>query len=202
MENMKFRISIVIISIILIFNLQIIAAEENEYGIVKAWFNEKNATSETIKGIKLKVGEPVEVKVEIISKINGHVFVKIKEPGITKAFDVLSGPTKQDQSIDNYDITNGWSQTYTWTIAPNGAWKNGNAPINIFVQFFNMKTKDSKMIEFTIANPHILDEQYPGSTPAKTSGITPGATAPKEAPFVPVIAVLAVMMAIWLWRRG
>ena len=102
---MKFRISIVIISIILIFNLQIIAAEENEYGIVKAWFNEKNATSETIEGIKLKVGEPVEVKVEIISKINGHVFVEIAEPGITKAFDVLSGPTKQDQSIDNYDIT-------------------------------------------------------------------------------------------------
>ncbi|HLB72022.1 MAG TPA: sarcinarray family MAST domain-containing protein [Candidatus Methanoperedens sp.] len=202
MENMKSRVLIIFMSII-IFSLQIIAAEENEYGIVEAWFNDKNATVETVGGVKLKIGEPADIKITIKSKINGHVFIKLSEPGITKAYDVLSGPSKQDERIDNLNIISGWSNTYAWRIVPNGAWKNGNAPINVLVQFYNSQTKESKILQFTIANPHILDEQYPGSgsTPVQTSGITPGATAPKEAPFVPLIAVLAVMIMIYLGKR-
>ena len=69
----EIKISIFIFFIVLLLNFQIASAEENEYGIVKAWFNEENATVETVEGVKLKVGEPIEVKVEVISKINGHV---------------------------------------------------------------------------------------------------------------------------------
>ncbi|MCZ7358432.1 MAG: hypothetical protein O8C55_00005, partial [Candidatus Methanoperedens sp.] len=98
----------------------------------------------------------------------------------------------------------GWSKTFNWKIKPNGAWTNGNAPINVLITFYDIKSKESKKIEFTIANPYILDEQYSGSIPTlvQTSGITPGAAAPMKAPFVPVIAALAVMLAIWWWRRG
>ena len=39
------------------------------------------------------------------------------------------------------NIESGWSKTYTWTIAPNGAWKNGNAPLNIIVQFNKVKNE-------------------------------------------------------------
>ncbi|MCD4798950.1 MAG: hypothetical protein K8R19_08090, partial [Methanosarcinales archaeon] len=49
--------------------------------------------------------------------------------------------------------------TYIWKLKPNGDWTNGNAPINLFVQF-NKAHDDVRMIQFTIANPHILDEQY------------------------------------------
>ncbi|MCZ7361358.1 MAG: sarcinarray family MAST domain-containing protein [Candidatus Methanoperedens sp.] len=177
----------------LIINLQTAMAEENEYGIVKAWFNGENATLETVEGIKLEIGKPMEVKVEVTSKIKGHVFIALTEPGITKAFNVLNGPSKQDERIDNLNIISGWSKTYTWTVAPNGAWKNGNAPINIYVGFYNTQSKEDKVIRFTIANPYILDEQYSGSgsTPAQTSVITPGASVPKEAPYVPAIAALA-----------
>ena len=41
------------------------------------------------------------------------------------------GQVNMDERIDNLNIESGWSKTYTWTITPNGAWKNGNAPINI-----------------------------------------------------------------------
>ena len=199
---MKCKITIWIF-VLLLINLQTALAEENEYGIVKAWFNDENATVETVKGIKLKIGEPIEIKVEVISKINGNVHIKLLEPGITKAFDVISGPSKQDERIDNMGVSPGWSKTFTWKIKPNGNWKNGNAPINIFISFYSSNNRDQKPIEFTIANPHILDEQYPGSgsTPVQTSGITPGATEPKEAPFVPLIAVLAVMIMIYLGKR-
>ena len=199
MEKML-RLNNTIIIIILLLNTQIALGAENEYGIVKAWFNGKNAT---VEGIDLRVDEPSEIKVTVTSKINGNVHIKLLEPGITKAFDVISGPSKQDERIDNMGVSPGWSKTFTWKIKPNGNWKNGNAPINIFISFYSSNNRDQKPIEFTIANPHILDEQYPGSgsTPVQTSGITPGATEPKEAPFVPVIAVLALMIMIYLGKR-
>ena len=183
--------------LVLLLNFQFANAAENDYGSVKAWFNGKNAT---VVGTELKVGEPAEVKVEVVSKINGHVFVELTEPGVTKAFDV-SGPSKEDESIDNYDIINGWSKTYTWTITPNGAWKNGNAPINIFVSFYNIKKDFQKPLQFTIANPYILDEQYSGAVPTPETTASPGITQVKEMPFVPVIFAVSVLILTWRWNR-
>ncbi len=192
----------------LFFMLQIALADENDYGIVKAWFNGKNATVETVEGINLKVGEPSEVKIEVTSKINGHVIVALTETGVTKAYDVSNGPSKQDERIDNLNIESGWSKTFTWTLIPNGAWKNGKAPINIFIKFYDTKTKKEKTIQFTIADPYILDEQYPGSSPAQTTGAAPPSpidtsSKPQQTPFLTAVgALLAVMLGVWMWKRG
>ncbi len=199
---MKIRILIFIL-VVLILNFQNVLAEENEYGIVKAWFNGKNATTETVEGVKLRIGEHVEIKAEIMSKVNGHVSLMISEPGATNAFDVLNGPSKQDDRIDNLNIESGWSKTYTWTLVSNGAWKNGNAPLNIFVEFDkieNGKIKGDKKIQFTIANPYILDERYTGAsqTPQPTA---PGATAPKAAPFLSEIGAIAALITVVLLHR-
>ncbi|CAG1006164.1 hypothetical protein METP2_03729 [Methanosarcinales archaeon] len=180
--------------LVLLLNFQIAAAAENEYGTVKAWFNGENAT---VGYVELKVGELAEVKVEVVSKINGHVFVELTEPGVTKAFDV-SGPSKQDESIDNYDITTGWSKTYTWTITPSGAWKNGNAPINIFVSFYNIEKDFQKPIQFTIANPYILDEQYTGAAATTPAPEITGTDVPAKAtPFLPVIFTIGALLLVW-----
>ncbi len=181
-------------------NIQIALAAENEYGIVQAWFNDNNATFE---GFNMKIGEPATIIVNVTSKINGNVYVIIKEPGVTKAFDVLSGPSKQDERIDNLNIESGWSKIFTWIVAPNGAWKNGNAPINIFVEF--SKIKIDKKIQFTIANPYILDEKYNGaiSIPKQTSSpmATTSPTPAKAAPFPPVLFAVSVLILAWRWRR-
>jgi sarcinarray family protein len=199
---MKNKIYVLII--VLLLNFQLANASENDYGSVKAWFNGKNAT---VVGVELKVGEPAEVKVEVTSKINGIVALELNEPGVTKAFEV-SGPSKQDESIINYNVTNGWSKTYTWKITPNGAWKNGNAPINIFVQFnkiINGKQKGDKKIQFTIANPYILDEQYAGAAAKpKTTSASTGtlqSTPAKETPFLPAIFAVGTLILAWRWRR-
>jgi sarcinarray family protein len=200
---MKFRIFIFLLAI-LILNFHA-SAEENEYGIVKAWFNAKNATTETVEGVQLKSGEQADVKVEVISKINGQVFIKLKEPGVTKAYDIISGPSQQDEYIDNYDVMSGWSKTYTWKLTPNGAWKNGNAPINIFVLFSkieNGKIKGDKTVQFTIANPYILDEQYSGAVPTPEKTVSPAETRAKETPFLPVIFAVSALIMAWRWRKG
>ncbi len=198
---MKFRI-LILISVILLLNLQIASAEENEYGIVEAWFNDKNATLETVEGVKLRIGEPIDIKITVISKISGHVFIALTETGVTKAFDVSSGPSKQDERIDNLNINRSWSKTYAWRLVPNGAWVNGNAPINIYIGFYNIQSKKDKEIKFTIVNPYILDEQYTGAAAPQPTSIASGATAPKAAPFLPALSAIAMLLVVWVWRRS
>jgi sarcinarray family protein len=192
---MIYKIIILIFALFFI-NLQIVSGAENEYGIVRAWFNGENAT---VEGMQLKIGETVEVKVEVLSKINGDISLKLKEPGTTQAFNVINGASKQDEWIDS-KIENGSLKTYIWTISPNGVWKNGNAPINIFVQF--NKGMNNKKIQFTIANPYILDEQYTGATTTPAPEITGTGTAAKPAPLPSVVFTLATLLIVSLWRRG
>ncbi len=195
------RIKILII-ILLLLDFQTASGAENEYGIVKAWFKGINAT---VDDVQLKIGEPVEVKVEVISKIKGDASLKLKEPGITRGFYMLNGPGEMEEWITNVNIESGWSKTYVWTLAPNGAWKNGNAPLNIVVQF--NKGMNDKIIQFTIANPYILDEQYAGAapTPAPVSDASETAVPPpaKNAPFLtPALTALMILAALKWKRKG
>ncbi|HIH43981.1 MAG TPA: sarcinarray family MAST domain-containing protein, partial [Candidatus Methanoperedenaceae archaeon] len=139
----------------------------NDYGFANAWFNGKEAT---VYDAKLKIGEPAEIKVTVTSNISGHVFVKLTNPLVTEAYKVVDGPNI-GETIDNYDVPSGWTKTYRWVIAPNGAWTNGNAPINVFAQFHRKEDNRygstyDKTIEFTIANPYILPERYEGAPTA------------------------------------
>jgi sarcinarray family protein len=193
---MKYRIIILILALMLL-NFQTTAGAENKYGIVKAWFNGENAT---VNAVQIKIGEPSELKVEVTSKINGHVFVELTEPGVTKAFTVLEG-SKQDESIDNLKIEAGWSKIFVWKITPNGAWKNGNAPINIIVQFHDLKTKNDEIIQFTIANPYILNEQYSGAVPTPGTTTSPAGTQAKAVPFLSVIFTVSALLLAQCWGR-
>jgi sarcinarray family protein len=199
-EGMKLKL-IIFVLMVLLLNTHLSSAADNDYGIVQAWFNDKNAT---VEGFNMKIGEPATISVTVKSNISGNVYVKLIEPGFTKAYEVLSGPSKQDERIDNLNIESGWSKTFTWTIAPNGAWKNGNAPINIFVSF--SKKGNQKPIQFTIANPYILDEQYSGSTPVHTTGaVQPSPTGtssePQQAPFLSALVALVVILGVWMIQK-
>ena len=195
---MKSIAYVIIIIAVVLLNFQIACAADNEYGTVIARYNGINST---VTGIELKVGEPVEVQVEIESKINGHVTLILQEPGMTKAFEVLSGPSKVDEKISNFNIGSGWSQTYSWKLAPNGGWKNGNAPINLLVKFYNTKTKNDRIVQFSIANPYIIDEQYFGAVPAPKTTASPVGTQAKETPFISVIFAVGALILAWCRRR-
>ncbi len=192
---------IIIVLFLIFFSIISIAGAEptgNEYGFVNAWFDGKEAT---VKNVNLKIGEPVDIKLDVTSNISGHVFVALTNPLVTIPYQVIEG-SDIEKRIDNLNVQPNWSKTFTWKIKPNGAWTKGNAPINIFVKFYNLKSKDDKIIEFTIANPYILDEQYTGA--AQTPGPTvtaPGTTNPKAAPFPPALGVIVMLLGIWMWKR-
>jgi sarcinarray family protein len=161
---MKYKNRILISLILVILITQIGNAAEIDYGIVKAWCNDEPAT---VKDLNVKIGEPINIKIEVISKINGFVDIQLYEPGITKSFNVISGPSVFDEWISEYNVEPDWKKEYTWTIVPNGEWTSGRAPVNIIVNF-NKEINDDLTAQFTIANPYILDEQYSGSTQKPT----------------------------------
>ena len=164
---------------------------ENEYGVVNAWYDNQEAT---VEDVKLKVNEPVEIKVTVTSKINGHVNIILTTPLVTEAYKVKTGPSQIDERIDALNVEKGWTETFSWIIIPTGEWTKGNAPINIFVQF-HKGINDDKYTEFTIANPYILDEQYSGST-SKPTPDPKSTNQPPSSEGSPGFGVVAALMGL------
>jgi len=190
-------VRIVLIASFLLISISNCTAAENEFGIVYAWSNDEPAT---VEGMILKINEPFTVKVTIESKIDGNIGVRLYEPGVTNAFIVIEGPSEIEEYIDNMNIESGWKKTYIWKLKPNGDWTNGNAPINLFVQF-NKAHDDVRKIDFTIANPQILDEQYSGfnifPTSTTTDPSSTNQTSPLGSPGFGVAgALLGMLLAV------
>ncbi|MCD4765817.1 MAG: sarcinarray family MAST domain-containing protein [Methanosarcinales archaeon] len=198
---MKTLIYILIFFLIIELNQNVLAEpEENDFGIVNAWYNGQEAT---VRDVQLKVGEPAELKVEVVSKIDGHVDVKLTNPLKTESYEVVSGPSLIDERIGNLNVKSEWNATYIWIIKPTGKWTNGNAPINLFVQF--TKAYDEyEHVKFTIANPYILDEQYSGPAPTRTaSDPSPTDQAPSQgSPGFGVAGALLGIALVMIARRN
>jgi len=188
---MKYYI-ITTILIISIIQINTVFAEpiENEYGIVNAWYNEKEAT---VENIELKIDEPAEIKIQITSKIEGDLAFLLTNPMVKKPYYVIEGPSEFEEWLVEYEVNPGWIKTYVWKIAPNDKWTNGNAPINVLVQIND--GMDYKKIEFTIANPYILDEQYSGPIPTATD---PSSTDQPPSQGSPGFGVVGALMGIML----
>ena len=159
---------------------------------------------QVVENIQLKVGEPSEITVSINSKIDCNVYVKLINPLVTVPYDIISGPSDFDELIQNRGVKSGWSKNYTWIIEPNNKWVNGNAPINVFVEFSDRG--DDRHVEFTIANPHILDEKYSGFNIIPTRTTTdPSSTNQPPSQGSPGLGVAGAMMGILLavvYRAG
>jgi hypothetical protein len=58
------------------------------------------------------------------------------------------------------------------------------------------------MVDFTIANPYILDEQYTGAVPTPVTTASPAGTQAKETPFLPGMFTVGTLILAWRWRKG
>ena len=182
------------------FNMNIVTAEsvENDFGIVNAWYNGQEAT---VRDVQLKIGEEVEIKVEVTSKIDGHIFVKLTNPLTTESYEIISGPSVFNKRIDNLNIESNWTKIYIWKIKPTGEWTDGNAPINLYVQF-NKDYDDVERVEFTIANPTILDEQYTGPSLIHTTDQSShdNSTSRGSSGFSLIFAMTCTALAV-MWKQ-
>ncbi len=197
---MRYKNNIVFLILVICFLIQISTAGENEYGIVKSWYDNQPAT---VEGVGLKINESVEIKVEVTSKVDASfIDIVLCEPGVTKSFIVISGPSDFEEWISEDDIKSGWIKAYTWTICPNGNWVGGNAPINIFVQF-NKEIGDVLKIQYSIANPYILDEQYSGYNPfhTTTTSSSTNKSQSNSSPSFGIIGALLSVALVVMWKQ-
>jgi sarcinarray family protein len=188
----------IIFTVLLNFNTVIADPIENDFGIVNAWYNGQEAT---VKDVYLKVGEPAEITISVFSKINCNVYIELVNPLITMPYEKVSGPSEFDELIQNRGVQSGWSKNYTWIIKPNEEWTNGNAPINLFVEFSDKG--DDRHIKFTIANPIILDEQYkgPGLTHTTTTSSSTNQSQSNSSASFGIIAALLSVALVVMWRQ-
>jgi len=114
-------------------------------------------------------------------------------------YDLVSGPSEIDELIGYNNIEPGWSKNYTWIVKPNGKWTNGNAPINLFIQLSDRD--ENRIIEFTLANPIILNEQYtgPGLTQTIDQSSNDNSTS-QGSPGFGIFAVLLGMALVVIWK--
>ena len=191
--NMKYFI-LTLILILSVIQICPVFAEpvENEYGIVNAWYNDNEAT---VENVTLKINEPAEIKIQITSKIEGDLAFLLTNPMLTKPYYTIEGPSEFEEWFIEYEVGPSWTKTYVWKIAPNDKWINGNAPINVLVQIND--GMDYKKIQFTIANPYILDEHYSGHAPTRTTS-DPSSTNQSQSQGSPGFGVAGAMLGIML----
>jgi len=193
----KLNVLMIIFTIPLNFNTVIADPIENDFGIVNAWYNGQEAT---VKDVYLKVGEPAEITVYVYSKIDGNVYIELINPLVTIPYDIISGPSELDEIIQNRDIKSGWSENFTWIIKPNEEWTNGNAPINLFVEFSDKG--DDRYVKFTIVNPIILNEQYTGPDLTHTTDQSSNDNSTSQgSPGFGIFAVLLGMALVVIWKQ-
>jgi sarcinarray family protein len=196
---LKIYIYVLVLAFVFCLNQNALADPvENDFGIVNAWYNGQEAT---VKDVYLKVSEPAEITVYVQSKIDCDIYVELINPLVTMPYDIINGPSEFDELIKNRDVKSGWKENYTWIITPNGEWTNGNAPLNIFIQF---SYQDEDRIEkFTIANPIILDEQYSDSNPSHIT-TNPSSTNQSQSNSSPSFGIIAALLSVALvvmWKQ-
>lgn len=172
---MKFEKNIIkillILSLLSIFLMQSINAEENDYGIVDAWvkIKEQDWQDAGLTNVELKTYEPFWVKTTITTKVPTTLHLGIQEPGSIKAFETIEGPSESGTTDDiylihEYDNPAGWTKTYEWKLRPTGNWTSGTAPLNLKVFFIPEDTEyNKKDIEFVLINTYISKEKWEGS---------------------------------------
>jgi len=160
----------------------IVNAGECEYGTIKAWFSKDQQTWEnaTVDNATAKIGEPFFIKTTVKAKIDlPSIDIKLWETGENNSedstFELLEGLNCFFTYYDIYPVSKNDSFTYIWMfrVKPDTSWVNGNAPLNIYVQF-DKNSSYNRGVEFTVANIYVENifwENYTGTSNNKINNI-------------------------------
>jgi len=139
---------------------------------VKAYFDGQEAT---VTGVVLRVGEPFKVNLTVTPDAESDVYVMLVEPGVDAAYDRIDGEAKGAPVSRHCGA--GSSVSFGWTLAANGRWTDGNAPVNVYYQ---IDACDRSVPEvsglFTVVDAYIPPGE-PAASPADSPGpaMTPSA---------------------------
>ena len=175
-------------------------AWECEYGEAKAWVKLSNDTQwreALVDGVTLKVHEPFKVKIWVKTKTDVHVAFELYDPGVTKVFEIVKGPSRNAESVYINNCAANWTKTYEWTVRPTGEWTEGWAPLNLFIQF-TKNMNDYKKIDKTIIHAYISPKEWKESE--NTNGEESNQGGSHGMPGFEFVA-LSIAVMLYIWRR-
>ena len=143
-----------------------------EYGVFDTWFSLDGIKwlSTTVDNITLKRGQSFYIKLEISTLLDdiwiSLIFSEVGENSIKEStFELLEGPQAFYRPFDLGEIPHkNTFLNYTWEfrVKKNTSWINGNAPLNIMVQFDRKIDGEwnTNPISYTVVNAFIDGEQW------------------------------------------
>jgi sarcinarray family protein len=125
--------------------------------IIKAYFNGQEAT---VENVTLKVDEPFTVDLNITPDTDSIVSIILMEPGNSRSYKSLGGNVTYD--FIDVKCKSGETCRFHWSLAANGDWTEGTAPVNIYYQLNDAKKCDLMLYsgEFTVVDPYISPAHY------------------------------------------
>ena len=182
-----------------------VSAGECRYGAVQAWFVQPGKVMNATAHPPLRRGEVFTVRTVVtLSSSLEVVFVKLHEFG-TPVYEVLAGPCVLEQLFEcRDDLLPNQTFSYQWTlrVLPDTTWVNGNAPLEVFVQF-NRNEAESCVVSFDVVNAYILPQIVNGSAQDDSfqnqSIDTAGRTGTPG--FASGELLVGVVMVVWCLRK-
>lgn len=167
----------------------------NDYGEVQAWLNGQEAP---VKNSTLKVGEVIEVKLQITVKKDTYVSLALSSPGFRDSpkqpYMNIEGPSPFDKTLDvNEAKKAGERLDFKWKLKVTDAWVGGTAPINLGIGFSDAQTARSFPLSMSLANIYI--EPAGGAQPASA------ASTPRQPGFDAVVSFLSFVLLALIGRR-
>ena len=143
-----------------------------KYGIFDTWFSLNGSIwiNTTVDNIVLKRGQPFYIKLEVFTILDdiwiSIMFSEVGESNIENStYELIDGPDAFYKPFDIGRILHkNTFLNYTWKfrVKRNTTWINGNAPLDIMVQF-DRKIKDEwdyNPISYTVVNAFIDEKQW------------------------------------------
>lgn len=207
-------------------NTQVV--DDNEYVTVRAWIRimQENGWGEwqevkkpPIEDFSLKIGQPVQIKIEIMPKQDSWVETHISETGIGFNFDIkyispygnqnfiIRKIKRDNQSVYWINIKQSEIIGVIWTIAPNSNWVGGTAGITLHYIIKKAPPHADETLTgnfFTVIYPYIENEEWTG--PTVDEDVEDNNSGGKILGFVGTdivyaIALAGMLFAIWRRRR-
>lgn len=152
---------LVFLSILLMLLLFMLAVPAGETRSIKAYFNGQEAT---VEETSLRAGEEFTIDLNITPDGDSIAYILLTEPGYMIAYDRINGEKKGE--FITVRCSEAAPLRLHWVLAPNDAWVNGTAPVNMYCQLNHPgDTSPYATSYFTIVDAMILPRESVEPTP-------------------------------------
>jgi MAST domain-containing protein len=150
---------------LLLLSLVDVVSASSPYGSIDVYYNDKLLPGDEVAKPVLKIGELFKVKIVMTLNQTSRLFIEVDSIGSELPYEVLEGPSKFAEK-KHFESLNPGTYTFEWILKPTKESADWSMPLNFWYQIHEQGEDEPAVKgEFTVAYPHVSNEQYEGETP-------------------------------------